>query len=626
VLAVSLVCIPTFAEDIGKDVCLSCHGLEGFADDAGHPLVVDGETFGKSLHGPLECVTCHSDATSAPHEQRPKRPGPDTCATCHQDIVEKYQHSIHGRARANGTTDAATCTDCHGDVHAVTSHTQPTSSAHWSKLAATCARCHAGPIAAKYAIPVARPAEAYLQSAHARAVRAGRHGAVCSDCHGDHDILPSSDPQATIWRTNVPTTCGRCHAEALAAYTASVHGEAVARGVRGAPVCTDCHGEHRILSPSEPTSPVFAANLPQETCGRCHADARLSEKYGLEVHQVAAFQDSFHGLALRAGKLRVANCSSCHGVHDIRPSSDPRSHVNPANLAATCGKCHPGAGTRFAIGSVHGVADATGPWLAAWVRFIYLWLIGLTIGGMVVHNLLDLSRKARRPRGAPPVAPPGLPPRMTHALRWQHGLTMLSFSVLVYTGFALKFPESWWAAPLLRWETQLGLRGLIHRIAAVIMTVALVWHLGQIAFIRRLRTCFLGMLPSIYDARVLFGTLAYYLRLRSHPPHSGKTFNYAEKAEYLAFMWGSVVMTVTGLLLWFADLTLHYLPGWVPDVATAVHFYEAILATLAILVWHFYWVIFDPEVYPMDWTWWDGNPPPARVMERLPEEHQDAAP
>ena len=95
---------------------------------------------------------------------------------------------------------------------------------------------------------------------------------------------------------------------------------------------------------------------------------------------------------------------------------------------------------------------------------------------------------------------------------------------------------------------------------------------------------------------MLFGTLAYYLRLWRTPPHSGATFNYAEKAEYLAFMWGSVVMTVTGFALWFANLTLEYLPGWVPDVATAVHFYEAILASLAIVVWHFYWVIFDPDV------------------------------
>jgi cytochrome b subunit of formate dehydrogenase len=84
-------------------------------------------------------------------------------------------------------------------------------------------------------------------------------------------------------------------------------------------------------------------------------------------------------------------------------------------------------------------------------------------------------------------------------------------------------------------------------------------------------------------------------------------FSYAEKTEYWAFMWGTMVMAVTGLVLWFNDFTLRNLPTWVADASTVVHLYEAILATLAILVWHFYAVIFDPEVYPMDLSWLTGR-------------------
>jgi hypothetical protein len=76
------------------------------------------------------------------------------------------------------------------------------------------------------------------------------------------------------------------------------------------------------------------------------------------------------------------------------------------------------------------------------------------------------------------------------------------------------------------------------------------------------------------------------------------------------------VTSVTGLMLWFINGTLRYLPSWVADVATAIHFYEAILATLSILVWHFYWMIFDPDVYPVDRTFWNGRPPASRVLER----------
>ena len=72
-------------------------------------------------------------------------------------------------------------------------------------------------------------------------------------------------------------------------------------------------------------------------------------------------------------------------------------------------------------------------------------------------------------------------------------------------------------------------------------------------------------------------------------------------------------------MLWFENFALSFLPKWASDIATTIHFYEAVLATLAILVWHFYWVIFDPEVYPMDASWWHGKPPAARVIERMAE-------
>ena len=95
---------------------------------------------------------------------------------------------------------------------------------------------------------------------------------------------------------------------------------------------------------------------------------------------------------------------------------------------------------------------------------------------------------------------------------------------------------------------------------------------------------------------------SYNLGLTKVEPKFAK-FNYAEKLEYLAFMWGTLVMAVSGFLLWFNNFTLRYFPKWVSDAATAVHYYEAILATFAILIWHSYMVVFDPLVYPMDTAW-----------------------
>ncbi len=444
---------------------------------------------------------------------------------------------------------------------------------------------------------------------------AGKHGATCADCHGAHDIARPTDAHARLARPNVGATCGQCHAAEFAAYRDSVHGVALARGVRDAPVCTDCHGEHAILSHTDPASPVFAANIPGETCGRCHESIRLGEKYGLPQGQVAAFRDSYHGLALRSGQLTAANCASCHGVHDIQPSRDPRSHVHPANLATTCGKCHPGAGVNFALGPVHVLPSTVSATMVSWVRFVYLWLIGLAVGGMAVHNALDLVRKARRPRQDLPAPPDDEPERMSRVLRWQHGLVMGSFTALVYTGFALKYSDAWWAAPLLRWETQLGLRGSLHRIAAVVLLGALAWHLVHLAASRPLRACLSELRWSRRDLTDLFAAIAHPLRPREGTSHR-RRFGYVEKLEYWAFLWGSVVMAATGFVLWFENASLRFVPKWVTDVATAIHFYEAILATAAILVWHLYWVIFDPDVYPMDASWWHGRAPAARVLER----------
>jgi cytochrome b subunit of formate dehydrogenase len=96
------------------------------------------------------------------------------------------------------------------------------------------------------------------------------------------------------------------------------------------------------------------------------------------------------------------------------------------------------------------------------------------------------------------------------------------------------------------------------------------------------------------------------LGLTKQEPQFAK-FNYTEKMEYWTFLWGTTVMALSGFLLWFNNFTLRRFPKWITDAATAVHWYEALLATFSILIWHFHLVIFDPMVYPMDTAWLDGN-------------------
>ncbi len=670
-LAAALYLILASASVPGDEDCLACHGQQGMRSESGRSIYVDPAKHKASVHGGLGCNSCHTAIKEYPHpKQVPKvecatchvEPAthvpksahsalrakacvschgtahevqqatsvmPQQCATCHAEIVRDYQLSVHAAARKTGDIQAATCQSCHGPTHRILPVRDARSPVAKKNLADTCGSCHANPdFLGRHPIPFARPVEAYRLSVHGRALAAGNQAAPsCSNCHSNHAIFAGRDPRSKINHWNVPATCGICHVQIKNTYEQSVHGQAVAHGVPDAPVCTDCHGEHTILAPGEPQSLVNPARVSSVTCGRCHADERLTQRYNLPADRVPAFRDSYHGLALRSGSQVVANCASCHGVHNILPSSDPHSTVNPANLAHTCGRCHAGAGQRFAIGPVHvRSATVTEHVVVKWIRVAYYVLIPLTLAFMLLHNLLDFLSKlirgnSRIVRSGEEVT------RMNLHFRIAHWLVVLSFPVLVVTGFALKFPESWWAQPILRWESRFALRGTVHRTAAVVLIAAMVYHAIHLIASRRDRIILRFLRPSIQDLSDLLGVVRYNLGLAKQAPRFGK-FNYSEKIEYMAFLWGSVVMGVSGFLLWFNNFTLRHFPKWVADAATAVHYYEAILATLSILLWHFYTTVFDPDVYPMDRSWLTGKTSadhlrhtrPAYYLELLLEE------
>ncbi len=640
----------TAAAEKKNEACLACHGSAGMKSEKGKDISIDPAKHAVSAHGVLACTDCHRSIRDFPHPAKiakvqcstchtdevkffatsahallgggactschgnvhevttAEKLAPAKCTECHSQEVKEFADSIHGQAAAKGDPDAPRCESCHGSIHAVKTAGEADSAVSAKRLADTCAKCHSDPgFLSRHQIPVAHPVDSYKQSVHGRAVAAGNlQAAKCSNCHGNHDIQPARDARSHVNRWRVPATCAGCHKEIAETYQQSVHGEAVRIGVKDAPVCVDCHGEHLILEPNNPNSPVNAANVSAQTCGRCHGSTRVARLYDLPADRVPSFAESYHGLALKGGKLTVANCASCHGVHNILKSSDPRSTVNSANLAKTCGQCHQGTDkSHYAIGPVH-VQTATGPNhpVVKYIRWTYWVLIPTTLGFMLLHNLLDLLSKLIRRR--PHFESGEVVLRMNLWFRVAHWGIMASFPTLVVTGFALKYPENWWAKPLLMWEANAGLRGGLHRVAAIVMIAATVYHFVHVALRKRDRSFLWSMLPNMQDARDMVDVFLYNLGLSQKEPKFAK-FNYAEKMEYWAFMWGTLVMAVSGFLLWFNNFTLRHFPKWVTDAATAIHWYEALLATFAILIWHFYLVIFDPLVYPMDTAWLDGK-------------------
>ena len=609
--------LPIRAQHKLKDEdCLSCHSDATLTiDERGQKvsLFVDGKKLNHSVHGSMfTCVDCHNDVKSLAHETPPKRV---TCAECHADAQEAYAHSTHAKASKSGKSPAAACEACHGDVHQILPAEDAKSPINHENIPATCGRCHGQKFLMESNGVSAQPFLSYQESVHGRATERGStKAAVCTDCHGSHQIIPANDAKSPIYTFNVPATCGRCHGEITRTYNQSIHGQAIARGNGLSPVCTDCHGIHSIKSHADPNSPVSKQNLSRDTCARCHEGVRLSSEVGVPGNPVSSYMDSYHGLASEGGSVVAANCSSCHGAHNILPSSDPRSTINRANLEVTCGKCHKGVTQKFTLTPVH-LADGVHPKdigsiATRWVRLIYTGLILFVIGGMFLHNAIIWRSKAvaRRRMQNP------LMVRMTANQRWQHLVLITSFIILVFTGFALKFPDSWFAELLGMSE---NLRSLVHRIAGVALITAGIYHVFYLATTREGRRLIWDIAPRPKDGRDVITTMLYYLGLGKTKPKFGR-FTYGEKAEYWALVWGTALMGLTGVMMWANVWVGNLLARWWVDVATAVHYYEAILATLAIVVWHFYQVFADPDVYPMNWAWWDGKMP----VEHYKHEHE----
>jgi cytochrome b subunit of formate dehydrogenase len=343
--------------------------------------------------------------------------------------------------------------------------------------------------------------------------------------------------------------------------------------------------------------------------------------HDLPIEVVRDFRGSFHGLAGAAGDRRVANCASCHGYHDIQPSISPLSRIYPANLGTTCGECHPGAGDRFAQGGVHHITRAIGHRLVGWVRSMYAGMIAAVIGLMLLHNGLDFYRRwrdLRRPRQQLSESGAGKEIlRFTVNERIQHWVLATSFLTLAGSGFALRFG---WRLPWLDGQLQQTARAGIHRGAAVIFIGLALYHLAYLVFTKRghemarailprlrragdlaccVASCYRIGPPSISDWHEMVTTLKYNLGVSSERPAYGR-FTYWEKMEYWALAWGTIVMAATGIVLWFETPFLNLFPYWAFELLRTVHLYEAALAVLAILAWHFYYVIINPDVFPLN--------------------------
>jgi len=376
--------------------CLTCHEDQELKAEDGKSLFVDMAKFLASSHGLAEisCVDCHADLRKVnefPHQSKLRSVD---CGQCHEDASQAVAASVHFQAKDRaGNPFAVGCADCHGS-HNIRGKDDYDSLTFALNLPATCEKCHLEKVESDKGPNFIRR---YNQSAHFRALEKSglTMSANCSHCHGGHDIKSTDDPLSLVSRKNIIKTCGLCHVGIERGYLEGVHGKDYVKGSNDVPVCTDCHSEHDILSPQDLNSKVYSTKVAG-VCSRCHDDMGLSRQYGFLTSRLKTYNESFHGTASKFGETRVANCASCHGFHDIRASSDPKSSINPQNLPRTCGQCHPGASRRFAEGQIHSVAEDAVP--AKYrsshvVKNIYIIIIAVIIGIMLVFITADFLRR-----------------------------------------------------------------------------------------------------------------------------------------------------------------------------------------------------------------------------------------
>lgn len=558
---------------LANDRCLRCHGRENYsrktASGEERALHVNGERFNESVHGTGDCVGCHTDIVKVPHKKNVSRKV--GCVKCHQELWAEAQ-------QVEGYDEDA-------------------------RLGV-----------------VVEQIESYMNSIHARPNidDQSRTNATCYDCHDAHYITRENSLNTPQSKLQIPYKCGTCHAEVLDTYMTSVHGKEIGTGNARAAVCTDCHSAHNIDVPHDVTGRLAIT----AQCGNCHED------------QLESYVETYHGKITQLGYGETAKCYDCHGSHAIRRVSEPESMVHNGNRLETCRTCHENATEGYVTFQPHGTTDNFAEYPAMWLAS--KGMIGLLLGTFAffwLHSALWFyreyqDRKHGKDRPHIRVEDMDMPEGKTHFRRftfwWRvaHLVGALSIMLLALTGLTVLFSSSSWAPYVMNLLGGPVSAGILHRIGAIgfigvffIHLIYFAYHIG-----RNWRTFeWFGpnsLVPNWNDLSDAIGMFRWFFGLGPRPVLDH--FSYWEKFDYWAPFWGMTIIGISGMMMWFPEITAEYLPGWVFNVASIVHGEEAILAVVFLFTVHFFNNHFRPDKFPLDTTMFTGRVP----LEHYRHEHR----
>lgn len=605
--------------------CLECHedkNIHKTENGEKISLYVDIKDITSSVHRKTPCVKCHTDVT--PSLERPCETAQSVdCSSCHEEESIQYNNSGHGKAYYGKKENAPYCSECHGN-HAIKSKMDDKSLTFRTRIPKLCGDCHKknGQANEGTALHQKDALMDYSQSVHGKSLEEKGlvSTAVCTDCHTSHYILKESDPQASIYPSNIPETCGKCHKGIYDEYIISDHSINNKDEGREFPNCAYCHTSHNI---AEVNQDQFLFEISNQ-CGSCHKET------------AETYNETYHGKAYHLGYDKAAKCSDCHGAHGVYSKSNPKSTLGADNIVNTCKKCHPKSNENFTeyLAHAHHSDKEEHPVL----YYTFLFMTTLLISVFVffgIHTLLWLPRsikelRKRKKAGINHHKKEGLfVKRFSKSQRLTHIFVIVSFILLAVTGMMLKFAHTEWAKTLSIIFGGVKGAGILHRIGAVITFGYFGFHLFTLWIKKRKNNIkfkdFIFSSKSLMfnrqDLRDFIATIKWFIGKGPKPAYGRWT--YWEKFDYMAVFWGVAVIGLSGLVLWFPEMFSKMLPGWFVNVATIIHSDEALLAVGFIFTIHFFNTHFRPEAFPMDTVIFTGHIPLEELKHDRPKEYQE---
>lgn len=446
--------------------------------------------------------------------------------------------------------------------------------------------------------------------------------------------------------------------------------------------CDVCHTEELPQDTPFAMRHVLARSQPQrshrqiaKSCALCHSNTAVRSRFALP-DSVGSYLASFHGKAMQLGVESTASCLDCHvgetqNIHAMLAADNPDSSISKNRLPDTCrsAACHPSSGVLVTAASVHmelspsrvpydpaaqagggpnaengasggGVAASSSLTIEYLIAIMFVVLIVCTFGPSAMLQIMELvslliGRHSQRHHDkvaqarmlmSTPTGRAALVRFSVHQ-RIQHWVLFASFTLLVLTGFPIKFADQGWAAWTIESFGGLSAARTVHRYAGLVLIIGAFYHAAYVlwVFVRRLRSEGKGFVQTLLglplvvnrdDLTELFHLLGYLFFIRRDRPLPGR-FGLKEKFEYFGVFWGCALLGVTGVLMWGNAWTSHYVSGRVLTIAALIHTMEALLALLHVGLFHMIGVVLSPHVFPLSKAMFTGDTP----IEELADAH-----